>query len=104
MSHWIFTAMLQYNFFNTGWLAPSASCHATAPRPLHAAVLGVAGERTGAAAHLVERGLLEVGLPEAANNHFLFFSFGSAVERSIVDNQSSGSSLAYRRVFVWILE
>ena len=37
-----------------------------------------------------------VGFPEAAND--LSFSFGSAVERSIVVNQSSVWSLAYRRV------
>ena len=40
------------------------------PRPPHTAVLGVPGERTGAAANVGERGASKVGLPGVANNRY----------------------------------
>ena len=57
------------------------------PRPPHTAALGVAGERTGAAATLGERASLKVGLSGVANNRCHgMFSFGSAV---VVDSVST---------------
>ena len=45
---------------------------ASEPRPIHTAALAIPGERTGVA-ELDERGFLKVGLPETANNHYIFF-------------------------------
>ena len=41
---------------------------ATALSPTHTATLEIPGERTGVAAKFGERGVLKVGLSEAANN------------------------------------
>ena len=43
------------------------------PRLTHTAALGLAGERTGAAAKLGERGASKVGLSLLANSHYVFF-------------------------------
>ena len=48
---------------------PTHRERATVPRPPHTAALGVAGERTGAAANCGERRLSKEGLADVANNH-----------------------------------
>ena len=60
---------------------------ASVPRPTHAAALAILGERTGVVPELGERGFLKVGLPETANNHYIFL-----VERSILGARRVSSS------------
>ena len=43
------------------------------PRPTHKAAFAIPGERVGVAHEFGERLFFRVGLPETANNHYIFF-------------------------------
>ena len=79
---------------------------ATAPYPPQTAAHGAAsGGRTGAAATLGERGLLKVGLPEAANNHSFFFwvSGTRALDSGQSEQQLFEPRLPSSLVFLFVL-
>ena len=60
---------------------------ASVPRPTYAAAHAISGERKGVPPELGERGCLKVALPETST-----FSFGSALERSILSARRVSSN------------
>ena len=66
---------------------PPPPDRASVSRPSHTAALAIPGERTGVAAKLGVRRFFKVALRDTT-----VISFGSAVERSILDEQSVSSN------------